>query len=146
MTTLHYNIQTGANGSILIPTTPFATGEEIEVVLVGKYKAPQPLDDDWQPDPARILPNGKTPVEDFLDFCKELNLPSLTDEEKRRQRIAAEKARIMSRTPEERRVAAEKFMKMWEGCLEGVPHMTAKEIRAERLEKKYGNKNENSTD
>ena len=81
MTTLHYNIQTGINGSILIPTTPFATGEEIEVVLTKKYREPQPLDDDWQPDPTQILPNGKTPVEDFLDFCKELNLPSLTDKE-----------------------------------------------------------------
>jgi len=106
----------------------------------------QSFDDDWQPAPTRILPNGKTPVEDFLDFCKERNLPSLTDEEERRRRIAAEKARIMNRTPEERRAAAERFMKAWEGCLEGVPHMTAKEIRAERLEKKYGNNNENSTD
>ena len=47
MTTLHYNIQTGANGSIVIPTTPFATGREIEVVLMEKYRDPQPLDDDW---------------------------------------------------------------------------------------------------
>jgi len=67
-------------------------------------------------------------------------------QEERRRRIAAEKARIMSRTPEERRAAAEKFMEAWEGCLKGVPHMTAKEIRAERLEKKYGNKNDNCTD
>jgi len=36
---------------------------------------------DLQQDPTKVLPNGKTPVEDFLDFCKELNLPSLTDEE-----------------------------------------------------------------
>jgi len=47
MTTLHYNIQTGINGSILIPTTPFSSGEEIEVVLKGKYREPQPFDDDW---------------------------------------------------------------------------------------------------
>jgi hypothetical protein len=44
----------------------------------------------------------------------------------------------MDRTPEERRVAVEEFMKAWKGCLKGVPHTTAKEIRAERLEKKYG--------
>jgi len=67
-------------------------------------------------------------------------------QEERQRRIAAEKARIMNRTPEERRTAVEKFMKAWEGCLKGVPHMTAKEIRAERLEKKYGNKNDNCTD
>jgi hypothetical protein len=75
---IRYNIQTGANGSILIPTTPFAVGEEVEIVLMDKG---QSLDDDGQPDPARILPNGKTAVDDFLDFCKELNMPSLTDEE-----------------------------------------------------------------
>jgi len=56
----------------------------------------------------------------------------------RRTRIAAERARIMDQTPEERRAAVEEFMKAWKGCLKGVPHMTAKEIRAERLEKKYG--------
>ena len=33
MTTLLYNIQTGANGSIVIPTTPFPFGKEVEVVL-----------------------------------------------------------------------------------------------------------------
>jgi len=56
----------------------------------------------------------------------------------RQPRIEAEKARIMDRTPEERRAAAEKFLKAWKGCLKGVPHMTTKEIRAKRLEKKYG--------
>ena len=71
---------------------------------------------------------------------------ALTNEEKRQQRIAAEKARIMDRTPEEREAAFNDFMTAWKGCLKGVPHMTAKEIRAERLEKKYGDKNESSTD
>jgi len=33
MTMIQYNVQAGANGSILIPTTPFAIGEEVEVVL-----------------------------------------------------------------------------------------------------------------
>jgi hypothetical protein len=64
----------------------------------------------------------------------------------RQQRMAAQRARILERTPEERQAAAEKFMKTWKGCLKGVPHMTAKEIRAERLEKKYGNKHDKSTD
>jgi len=58
--------------------------------------------------------------------------------EKRLPRKAAGRTRIMDRTPEERRVAVEEFMKAWKGCLKGVPHTTAKEIRAERLEKKYG--------
>jgi hypothetical protein len=76
MTMIQYNIHVGENGSIVIPTTPFALGEAVEVVLR------TPRDDDaWQSEPTRILPNGKTAVDDFLDFCKELNLPSLTDEE-----------------------------------------------------------------
>ena len=47
MTMLRYSIQAGTNGSILIPTTPFAIGEEIEVILMGKDGELQPLDDDW---------------------------------------------------------------------------------------------------
>ena len=89
MTKLRYSTHAGTNGSISIPATPFAIGEEIEVILTGKSKELQPLDDDGQPDPATILPNGKTPVEDFLDFCKELNLPSLTDEEVEQARFDA---------------------------------------------------------
>ena len=47
---------------------------------------------------------------------------------------------------EKERKAAEDFMTSWDGCLKGVPHMTAKEIRAERLEKKYGNLREEDSD
>jgi hypothetical protein len=61
----------------MIPTTPFAFGEEIEVVL----RVPKEENDEQQCDPKKILPNGKTAVDDFLDFCKELDLPPLTDEE-----------------------------------------------------------------
>jgi hypothetical protein len=77
MTMLQYNVQVGANGSILIPTTPLAIGEEVEVVL----RVPKEEYSERQCDPARILLNGKTAVDDFLDFCKELNLSPLTDEE-----------------------------------------------------------------
>jgi hypothetical protein len=44
------------------------------------------------------------------------------------------------KNPKEREAAFDEFMVSWKGCLKGVPHMTAKEIRAERLEKKYGDK------
>lgn len=81
MTIMQYNVQTGANGSIVIPTTPFPFGEEVEVVLRMPKTENGSLDDGWRPDPAKILPNGKTALGDFLDFCKELNLPPLTDEE-----------------------------------------------------------------
>ena len=46
MTMLQYNVQVGTNGSILIPTTPFTFGAEVEVVLMEKYGEYQPLDDD----------------------------------------------------------------------------------------------------
>ena len=81
MTMIRYSIQTGANGSITIPTTPFAMGEKVEVVLRMPMSEDRTLDGDERVEPARILPNGKTPVQDFLDFCEELNLPSLTDDE-----------------------------------------------------------------
>ena len=48
MTMIRYNIQTGTNGSIMIPTTPFAVGEKIEVVLRMPMAEDHTLDDDWQ--------------------------------------------------------------------------------------------------
>jgi len=48
MTMIRYNIQTGANGSITIPVTPFAVGREIEVVLKERYEESPSFDDDWQ--------------------------------------------------------------------------------------------------
>jgi hypothetical protein len=84
MTTLQYNILTGANGSIVIPATPFPFGKEVEVVL----------------------------------------------------RMPKEKKH--SEQTEERKAAGKKFFDTWDGLLEGMPDMTAKEIRAERLEGKYG--------
>jgi len=39
---------------------------------------------------------------------------------------------------EERAAAAARFIEKWGGALEGARDMTMKEIRAERLESKYG--------
>ena len=50
------------------------------------------------------------------------------------------------KTEEQRKTAGQKFFDTWDGLLEGMPDRIAKEIRAERLERKYGNKNDNSTD
>ena len=72
---IRYNIQTGANGSITIPTTPFAVGEEIEVVLMEKGRKHQTTT------PTRIGVADKTPEQDFLDFCEELAMPALNDDE-----------------------------------------------------------------
>ena len=39
------------------------------------------VNDQPKTESAKILPSGKTAIEDFLNFCKELNLPPMTDEE-----------------------------------------------------------------
>ena len=44
----------------------------------------------------------------------------------------------IERTMEERAAAAKKFAEKWKGALKGARDMTMKEIRAERLESKYG--------
>jgi len=44
----------------------------------------------------------------------------------------------LSESVEIRKAAGQKFFDTWNGLLEGMPDMTAKEIRAERLERKYG--------
>ena len=141
MPILQYETRVSPEGYITLPPIPEYQGRKVVVQLDTVKDENQPLDDGWQVDPARILPNGKTAVDDFLDFCKELNLPPLTDEkcdQLREERITGEQARIADQSPEEWQAAIDDFMTSWKGCLKGVPHMTAKEIRAERLEKKYG--------
>ena len=44
----------------------------------------------------------------------------------------------LSETEEQRRAAGQKFFDTWNGLLEGMPDMTMKEIRAERLERRHG--------
>jgi len=79
MTTFHFQTYVSDGGVLALPPLPEVFyGENVVVKVDVKNQSP---DGDWQPDPARVLPNGKTAVEDFLDFCKELNLPSLSDEE-----------------------------------------------------------------
>ena len=62
------------------PVQIFPSGEVTPIAgwIGGKAKARivvEMSEDDWQTDPTKILPNGKTALEDFFDFCKELNLP-----------------------------------------------------------------------
>ena len=73
MTMIRYNIQTGANGSVLIPTTPFADGKEIEVVLRERHRESLPPDDGWRPDPAV--------VRQFHESRQLLPAVEITDEE-----------------------------------------------------------------
>jgi len=94
----------------------------------------------------RVSPEGfiSHPLPSEFHDCKVVvRLEEKKDEDQlREERIAAELTRINDRTPEEREAAFDKFMAAWRGCLKGVPHMTAKEILAERLEKKYGEKDD----
>ena len=76
MTTFHFQTHVSESGVITLP--PQAEKLYGKVVIVN---VDQPFEDDWQVNPAKILPNGKSAVDDFLDFCKELNLPPMTDEE-----------------------------------------------------------------
>jgi len=76
MTTFHFQTHVSDSGVITLPPQAEKLYGKTVVVNIA-----QPFDDEWQVDPASILPNGKTAIKDFLDFCKELNLPSLTDDE-----------------------------------------------------------------
>ena len=138
MTTFHFQTHVSDSGVITLPLLPETFYGENVTVKVDVNN--QPLENDGQSDSAEFLPNGKMAVEDCLAFCQELNLPPLTDEEaealKYERRMKAEER--TKQTPEKRQAAVEKFMKAWRGCLKGEPPMTVAEIRAGRLEKKYG--------
>ena len=70
MTMLQYNVQAGANGSISIPTTPFAIGEEVEVVLR------VPKESDEQAEQRR-----KAVEQRFYEIWNALPAIEITDEE-----------------------------------------------------------------
>jgi hypothetical protein len=76
MTAIYFQTHVSESGVITLP--PQAKSLYGKAVMVN---VDQSFDDDEQVDPARTLPNGKTAVDDFLDFCKELNLPPMTDED-----------------------------------------------------------------
>jgi predicted HicB family RNase H-like nuclease len=78
MTTFHFQTHVSDSGVITLPLDAKDFYGEIVSVNVGiDAKSKREV----TPDPARILPKGKTALDDFLDFCKELNLPPMTDEE-----------------------------------------------------------------
>jgi hypothetical protein len=79
MPILQYETKVSSDGYITLP--PRLEYRDRKVFVYVDENKIDMIDDDWPPDPARILPNGKTAIGDFLDYCKELNLPSLTDEE-----------------------------------------------------------------
>jgi len=60
------------------------------------------------------------------------------DERKDESRTIGSEREPLSDTEEQRRAAGQKFFDTWNGLLEGMPDMTMKEIRAERLERRHG--------
>ena len=74
MTIQSYPVHIFPTGEI----TPISgwTGGKVEAKIVIET-----LDNDWRPNPARILPNGKTVIDDFLDYYRNQPPTSLTDEE-----------------------------------------------------------------
>jgi len=109
MPILQYETRVSSDGNIALPPIPEYRDRKV-IVRVHEEK-----DEIWGAILECSEGNDKTPEQDFFDFCEELD-----------------------QTPEEWQAAVDDFMTSWKGCLKGVPHMTAKEIRAERLEKKYG--------
>ena len=92
----------------------------------------------------RISANGDvSPIPDWDGGEAEAKITvKLSDTEEKRKRKVATHSRVDNRTPEDRQAAIKKFMETFGGCMEGMPPMTLKEIRTERLERKYGIKND----
>jgi len=132
MTTFHFQTHVSDGGVITLPPQAKKLYGKIVVVNVD-----QPSEDDEQPNPTdEQLEKMSTMCRGALEGMTREDFDQLREE--RRQRIAREHSRIADQTPEEWQDAVDDFRTSWKGCLKGVPHMTAKEIRAERLEKKYG--------
>jgi len=65
MPILQYETQISPEGYITLPPLPEYRDRKV-VVYVGENRD-DALSEKMQPDPARILPNGKTAIDDFLD-------------------------------------------------------------------------------
>ena len=135
MTMIRYNIQTGANGSVMIPATPFADGAEIEVVL----RMPMPRESVVSKTADMTPEEREAAFDDFRKFAGCLkDMPGKELVSKKQIRSSRLEEKYGEQSEEQRKAAGRKFFEKWDGLLEGAPDMTAKEIRAERLERKYG--------
>jgi len=79
MPILQFETRISPEGYITLPALPEYRDREV-VVYVGENRN-DVLSEKMQPDPARILPNGKTAIDDFLDYYRNQPPTSLTDEE-----------------------------------------------------------------
>lgn len=80
MPILHYETKISGDGSITLPLLPEYRGRNVVVVVEEECGAASREDRQNQVDPARIMPNGKTAVEDFLQFCTGI-VGEISDEE-----------------------------------------------------------------
>ena len=71
MTTFQYHVRTGENGSIVIPSTPFAAGETIKIIVEKELPDESVDEDDWHFDPRAIQEM----------FDERISCPDLTDED-----------------------------------------------------------------
>ncbi len=122
MTTLEYKTHISADGAVA--PIPGWTGGEAEAVIV--VRPPESED------------RAKA-VEEFLQLMGCLkDMPGKILVSKKQIRSSRLEERYGEQTEEQRKEAGRKFFETWDGLLEGMPDRTMKEIRAERLEKKYG--------
>jgi len=132
MTILQYETQVPLGGYITLPPEFYGrkvvvSADAVQDRTEKKHGTDRPPDDGWRPDPAA--------VRRFIESRKSLPPVEITDEEI--EQLKHE--RRMNHLPgEQRKAAGREFFDTWDGLLEGMPDMTAKEIRAERLERKYG--------
>ena len=74
VTILSYPVHIFPSGEVT-PISDWSGGKaEAKIVI-------ETLGEDRRPDPAKILPNGKTAIDDFLDYYRNQPPTSLTDEE-----------------------------------------------------------------
>ena len=79
MPILQYETRISPEGYITLPPLPEYRDRNV-IVYVGENRN-EAFDNSEQPDPVRILPNGKTAIDDFLDYYRVQPPTSLTDEE-----------------------------------------------------------------
>jgi len=128
---LQYETQVSPEGYITLPPMPEYRDRRVAVYV-----------DERKDEMPHLEIADKTPEQNFLDFSEELAMPALSDDNvdrmKDERHTIGQDREPLSETEEQRRAAGQKFFDTWNGLLEGMPDMTMKEIRAERLERRHG--------
>ena len=92
----------------------------------------------------RVSPDGTIVIPPIPEYRDRKVIVCVHEERDEHGGAFLERSEGNDKTPEQeqseerQKAAGQKFFDTWDGLLEGMPDMTAKEIRAERLERKYG--------